>query len=228
MTGDLAWSSDDAREFDRRAIEDYGLPGLVLMENAGRGASDWVFARRAELGLSASARVAVLCGQGNNGGDGFVMARHLALAGFSPVIVEFGQPKATKPDKELFRSVCHQMNLPLLSAEEASRPEGPLEGAGAPELWVDCVLGTGFKGSLRGKLAHELELFGVLIRRSTAQVVALDLPSGLDADTGEVKFAHIRADFTLAFGALKVGFKASEAVLKLGEVAVLPLGAPLD
>jgi NAD(P)H-hydrate epimerase len=119
------------------------------------------------------------------------------------------------------------MHLPLFSAEEASRRGGLLEAGGAPELWVDCVLGTGFKGSLRGELAHELELFGEMIRSSTAPVVALDLPSGLDADTGEVEFAHIRADFTLSFGALKMGFRAPGALLKLGEVAVLPLGAPL-
>ena len=227
MAGDLTWGSAEAREFDRRAVEDYGLPSLVLMENAGRGASDWVLARRAELGLSHAAPVAVLCGQGNNGGDGFVMARHLALAGLAPSLVEFGRPKATKPDRELYRSVCSAMCLPMFSAEQASSPGGPLEGSSSPQLWVDCVLGTGFKGSLRGELAYELESFGRLTRDSKAPVVALDLPSGLDADSGEAEFAHIRADFTLSFGAQKAGFMASGASLALGEVFVLPLGAPL-
>ena len=228
MTDDLTWSRDEAREFDRRAVEDYGLPSSVLMENAGRGASDWVLARQSELGLPPSSHVAVLCGQGNNGGDGFVMARHLALGGLSPSIVEFGRPKKPKPDRELYRSVCAEMGLPLLSVAEASSPGGALEGSKAPQLWVDCVLGTGFKDSLRGELAHELESFGRLIRDSKAPVVALDLPSGLDADTGGIDFAHIRANFTLALGAQKTGFKAPGAAVFLGRIFVLPLGAPLN
>jgi NAD(P)H-hydrate epimerase len=120
------WSRADAREFDRRAAEDYGIPSAVLMENAGRGASDWIIAHAEELGLGEASQVVVLCGQGNNGGDGFVLARHLTLAGLKTIIVEVGPQNRTRADRELFKSVCHRMGLVSLSLREAFGPAGIL------------------------------------------------------------------------------------------------------
>ena len=158
MGEELSWSRADAREFDRRAVEDYGIPSAVLMENAGRGASDWIIAHAEELGLSEASPVVVLCGPGNHGGDGFVLARHLAIAGFTVTIVEIGAQNSVRPDRELFKAACHRMGLVASNSHEAFGEGGALADSGGPELWVDSVLGTGFQGPMREALKAEMEL----------------------------------------------------------------------
>jgi NAD(P)H-hydrate epimerase len=226
MGEELSWSRADAREFDRRAIEDYGIPSAVLMENAGRGASDWIIAHAEELGLSETSPVVVLCGPGNNGGDGFVLARHLTIAGFTVTVVEIGAQGSVRPDRELFKAICLRMGLVALTAKEAFGEGGALAESVEAPLWVDSVLGTGFQGPMREALNTEMELVRDAIERSRAPVVALDLPSGMDADSGALGKAHIGASFTLTLGALKRGFSEPRALLALGEVHVVGLGAP--
>lgn len=227
MGEELSWSRADAREHDRRAIEDYGIPSAVLMENAGRGASDWIIAHAEELGLGESSRVAVLCGPGNNGGDGFVLARHLALTGLSVVIVEIGPQGRLRSDRERFKSVCLRMGLVVLTSAEAFGADGALEEGPEVQLWVDSVLGTGFEGPMRQGLKTEMELLQAALGGSRRPVVALDLPSGMDADSGELEKSHIRAKVTLTFGAQMKGFRVPGSFLALGRVHIIAIGAPL-
>ena len=226
MAEERFWSRADAREFDRRATEDYGIPSVVLMENAGRGASDWILAHAEELGLGEASRVVVFCGPGNNGGDGFVLARHLAFAGLAVLIVEMGRQGRVRPDREYFKAVCLRMGLVSAPSSEAFGESGALAEPNDAALWVDSVLGTGFQGPMRPELLRDMEQMQAALSRSQAPVVALDLPSGMDADTGALLEAHLRANFTLTLGAQKQGFRAPGAFSALGRVHVLDLGAP--
>src|SRR3954451_17437150 len=158
------WPVDAVRELDRRTIEDAGLPGIALMEAAGAGAAALLRKRYPE-----ARRVAVLCGPGNNGGDGFVVARHLHDAGVAAVL-------CLAAPQERWRGDARTM---LEVARHAGLPEGRLAGA---DLVVDALFGTGFRGAPEGDLAALIEQ-----ANTTAPVVALDVPSGVNASTGEVE-----------------------------------------
>jgi len=226
MSGEVSWTRAEAREFDRRAIEELGIPSPVLMENAGRGAADWILARRERFGLAEGARVGVLCGKGNNGGDGYVLARHLSLAGLEVVVGESAPCAELSRDARVFRDVCAKMGVELVSLAEVETGAGVAELMGPVALWVDSVLGTGFLPPLREPLRTLLGAIGEAVGGESAPLIALDAPSGLDVDTGEAAESCLRATATLTFGAMKVGFGRPEAASALGEAVCLPLGAP--
>ena len=201
-------------------IEEVGVPSLVLMENAGRGASEWMLSRAETLGLSSGGTAGVLCGGGNNGGDGYVLARQLVAAGLSAFLIEVGDPLRLSSDAAVNRQICVQLGLPMAT--------WPLSGAeiGSISCWVDAVLGAGFKPPLRVLERAVLEEVGSLALAAGARVVALDSPSGLDMDSGVAAPGALRADFTLTFGARKAGFGAPGAGEWTGEVFVISLGVP--
>jgi len=224
MDGLNRMSKEEVRELDRWAIEELGVPGVVLMENAGRGAADWILARLDQLGVGPGDRVGVLCGKGNNGGDGYVVARHLMLGGVDVCIGELVRQAETGSDSEVFRAVCVKMGIPVV---ELISPDD-VRGMGTVQLWVDGMLGTGFSAPLSVALADILG--GVSEARETvgATLVALDCPSGMDVDSGDMATGGLRADHTLTFGAMKVGFRGASAVSALGPISVLSLGVPVE
>lgn len=208
-------SRDQVREVDRRAIEEYGLPGVVLMENAGRGA--------AELLLSRQVRgpVVICCGRGNNGGDGFVIARHLELAGCDVRILLLADPAGLTGDAAINLGVIQRSGVPLEvlpnpTADELDR------GLSNAEWIVDALLGTGTRGTLREPFVTAI----AAINRSGRRVFAVDLPSGLDADTGLPLGECVRAELTATFVASKSGFEAPTAREYLGDVHTVGIGAP--
>lgn len=191
---------------DRIAAEEYGLPTAVLMENAGRGAAEEVLAMLA----GSNARVAVFAGPGNNGGDACVLARHLANAGVGVELL------ATRRGEHL-RAV-ERSGIPVHDASTVETIPG--------EILVDGLLGTGFRGEMRPGIAALVEALNRRRERTGARVVALDLPSGLDADTGRPAHPTVVADVTVTFAAWKVGFDAPEAKPFLGRVVVVGIGVP--
>lgn len=219
----MSWTREDAREFDRRMIEEVGIPGVVLMENAGRSAADWILAHLDRLDLQQGGRVAVLCGRGNNGGDGYVVARHLALGGLDVVIGEVGGLGSMSEDCAVFQGVCSRMGLELVALSGA---EASVAALGEVGLLVDGVLGVGFRPPLRGDCADLLMDVAAACSQWRAPIIALDCPSGLDVDTGILSEGGLRADVSLTFVAEKAGFSAEGAAAALGEVVVLPIGAP--
>lgn len=218
------------RELDRLAIEEVGLPGVVLMENAGRGAAEAILRAGGEgrLGAFTGAPgevVVILCGGGNNGGDGYVAARHLHEAGVVVVLCETVDPGALTPDAATFRRVTAAMGL----RHTRVGPGRAFENAGAPPrpaLFVDGLLGTGFRGTLREPAAGLLERAAAYLAPANTPVVALDVPSGLDVDTGEADPRTLPARLTLTFAAMKVGFGVPGARCLTGEVEVISIGAP--
>ena len=209
-------SRAEVREVDRRAIEQYGLPGLVLMENAGRGCVDTL----CELGCRGP--VAIVCGKGNNAGDGFVIARHLDLRGVVVRIVLLGSPEDLRGDAAANYAIVARCGLPVADLSrrfEAPAFEQQLVGA---EWIVDALLGTGATGPPREPMATAIRQMNA----ANAARLAVDLPSGLDCDTGDPADPTFRADHTCTFVAPKVGFSNPNAATYLGQVHVIDIGAP--
>jgi len=209
---------DEVREIDRRAIEEYGLPGIVLMENAGRGAAELLH------GLDPRASVAIVCGKGNNAGDGFVIARHLENLGHAVRLLLACEPPEFHGDAAIAWRVVERAGIPAIRLAAGTPAEWERALAGAAWI-VDALLGTGASGAPRGAIATAIEAVNAA-RISGAKVFAVDLPSGLDCDTGTASGACVRADVTATFVARKVGFDAPAAAPLLGAVHVVGIGAP--
>ena len=206
---------DQVREVDRRAIEEYGISGLVLMENAGRGCVD----KLCELGVRGP--VVICCGRGNNAGDGFVIARHLDLRGYAVRVLLFCDPPDLRGDAALNFAILAKCGVPvrIVSAADDTSWESDLAGA---DWIVDALLGTGTRGQPRPPLDRVIER----LNQQPARRLAVDLPSGLDCDTGEPAPTTFRAEHTCTFVANKSGFAAPAARAYLGQVHVLDIGAP--
>lgn len=197
------------REIDRRAIEEFGVPGIVLMENAGRGAAEILTQLNSDR-----EPVLILCGKGNNGGDGFVIARHLDNAGI-PVTAHLIGSAGLPPDAETNFQIAKRSTL------VGDEPIG--DRIAAFQGWiVDALFGTGLTGPLRSPYDGLVNA----INSSKATVFAVDIPSGLDCDTGKPLGATVRANHTVTFVAPKMGFAAPEAREWVGMVHVVGIGAP--
>ncbi len=205
-------SRDQVRELDRRASAEYGVPGVVLMENAGRGAAEVL------LRLGVCGPVVVCCGKGNNGGDGFVIARHLDNHGVTVRVLFFGQPQTLTGDAAINFEIVRRAGLPLTVCADAV-PAPDLAGA---DWVVDALLGTGVTGPARPPLDRVI----AAINAGGAKVLAVDLPSGMDCDTGLPLGPCVRALHTVTFVTQKKGFANPTAKEWLGEVHVADIGAP--
>jgi NAD(P)H-hydrate epimerase len=209
----------EVREIDRRAIEEFHVPGVVLMENAGRNAAVLLH-ERAPL-----ARVVIVCGKGNNAGDGFVMARHLENLGHAVRLVLACDPADLRGDAAITWRIVATSGIPVvvLAAASAAEWEHSLSGA---DWIVDALLGTGAVGAPRGVMATAIAAVNKAAAEHDAGVFAVDLPSGLDCDTGTAAGRCVRATLTATFVARKVGFDMPTAREWLGAVHVLDIGAP--
>ena len=183
---------DELREVDRRAIEEFGIPGLVLMENAGRNAA----ALLKSLGIRGP--VVICCGKGNNAGDGFVIARHLENAGVEVRVLLATPTSAIGGDAAVEFNVLRRAGTPIVDAPPEIATAWPHELARADWI-IDALLGTGFQGTVR-----ELFLSAIAaINAAHRKVFAIDLPSGLDCDTGAGLHDCVRATQTATFVARK-------------------------
>ena len=211
---------DEVRSLDGKAIHDYGIPGVVLMENAGRGATD--VAQAMIAGIDAP-RVAILCGRGNNGGDGFVMARHLHNRGI-PVETFYTARIADAGDGEgaVNMRIVQAMGLPLAEVVTAEDVAALSKQLGEYDLIVDALLGTGLTGDVREPLRSLIEA----VNASGRPVLAADIPSGLDCDTGAPLGVAVRATRTVTFAAVKVGFSTPQGIEHCGPVTLVDIGAP--
>ncbi len=215
---------DEIRAFDRTCIETLGVPGVVLMENAGRQIAEVV---REDVGLEPFPHVVILAGRGNNGGDGFVVARHLAIYGLTAKVLLIGRRDQVTGDADT--------NLKILEAMDADIEvlEGPDEDVVArceqvlkvADVIVDGLLGTGTQGEIRPPLAGIIE--AVNANRDHADVFAIDIPSGLDCDTGRPLGPTVQAKATVTMAAIKKGFGAEGAEAYTGRVILADIGVPL-
>lgn len=217
-------SRAEVREVDRRATLLYGVPGVVLMENAGRGLTAIVDRELRARGAPAGADVPIVCGRGNNGGDGFVLARHLRLLGWRPRVVFAGRlaDADRAGDAGVNLSILERAGEPIVEALDGASLASALRSWPEAVLVVDALFGTGLASDLREPglgLVRALD-------EDPREKVAVDLPSGLDCDRGVALGAAVRAVRTVTFVAEKLGFAAAGARAFTGEVEVVSIGCP--
>jgi len=209
--------SREMRLLDKAACHDFGIPALVLMENAGRGVAEAVAQR-----LEGGGRVLLLCGPGNNGGDGFVAARHLANAGYEVTVLSPRLPGKKCPDAALNAAVVKEMGLPLRVLAAGDDPGAVLKELGRFDVICDALLGTGHEGALKPPYCGLIDAVNAV----DAVKVAVDVPTGVDSDSGVAAAQAFRADVTVTMGLPKVGLLLPPGASFAGEVAVADLGMP--
>ncbi|HKB34968.1 MAG TPA: NAD(P)H-hydrate epimerase, partial [Gemmataceae bacterium] len=187
----------EVRALEQRAIWELGLPSIVLMENAGRGLAELL------VSLGVTGKTMIVCGKGNNGGDGMVLARHLDNRQVNVRVLLFGRPEDLTSDAAVNFQVLTRsgMNVEVYPGESPDLDRVRDELASA-EWIVDALFGTGLRGPLRAPF----DAIVGLINASTARVLAVDIPSGLDGDSGRPLGPTVRAQHTGTFLAVKAGF----------------------
>ena len=209
----MTLTRQQVREIDRRAIEEYGIAGVVLVENAGRGVVEVM------ENLNINGLVHIVCGKGNNAGDGFVIARHLDLLGIETIVHRCCSDNELTGDALINYRIIERSGLtivPFTTIEE-------LERQFLNATWiVDALLGTGLTGTVRSPFADIIDCMNT----SGKPILAIDLPSGMDADTGEPLGIAVKAQLTITFVAPKTGFTNPHAGQYTGIVHVAGIGAP--
>ena len=209
-------SREQMRAFDQHAITKCKVPSVVLMENAGRNAAEVV-----EGVLALGSRVAVVCGPGNNGGDGFVVARHLAASGNDVTVYLLAEARKLSGDALLNHDAWLGLGgaVTYLPTEDLSALE-----LGDVDVIVDGIFGTGLDRDVGGRQRIAIER----INAAGVPVVALDIPSGLHANTGAVLGVAVDADVTVTFAHPKLGLLTSAGAAHAGEVHVVDIGVPAE
>lgn len=204
------YSAAQVRELDRRAIEQHGIPGAELMARAGAAALGALRAR-----VPRARRIVVACGPGNNGGDGYVVATLAKQAGLEPIVLTLGKTP-TSGDAALMRRRCESEDVPIQSFDAAQLD--------AADAIVDALLGTGLQRAITDEWRVAIEAINTVDR----PVVAVDIPSGLNSDTGAVMGTAIRANLTISFIGLKAGLFLADGRDCAGEILFDDLGVPPD
>jgi hydroxyethylthiazole kinase-like uncharacterized protein yjeF len=206
-------------EVDRVAIEEIGVPGLVLMENAAIGVADAIGRSFPEVDS-----VIVVCGPGNNGGDGLALGRQLSVRGYRVQLVLVMSGRAPTADASIQLKICRKLGISMMEvcvADDVGRLINEFRHA---DLIVDALFGTGLKRPLEGLLTDIV----TAVNLASAPVVAVDIPSGLEGGSAKVIGPHMEARLTVTFGALKTAHVFPPASLAVGEVVIADLGIPLE
>lgn len=212
----LVLNSKQVKRLDRRAEEEFGLSTLILMENAGREV-----ARLASELVGPKRNILVVCGMGNNGGDGFVTARHLNNMGFSVTVVLVGTARKLKADPKVNFLIVKRMKIPILElTEEKLNLFGKLLGQSG--LIIDAIFGIGLSRPVSGIY------FGVIskLNQSQKKILSVDIPSGLDSDSGKVMAIAVKAAVTGTLAVLKPGLIKADGPKFAGRVKVLDISIP--
>lgn len=212
-------TADQMKDLDRRAIQECGIPGIVLMENAGRGAAELLvrYFPQAHEGT-----VAVLAGRGNNGGDGFVIARHLKNWGIRTKVYLFASVDDVGGDALTNLQIWLKMGGEFMEVPYKGNFTRIKKEVAKARLFVDAVFGTGLNAEVKGFFKEVISFINALPQ----PVVAVDIPSGLDATEGRVLGTAIRADLTATFGLAKIGQVLEPGARHVGRLEVVDIGIP--
>lgn len=219
ISNDPVLTRQQVRDFDAWAIKTAAVPGVILMENAGRSCAQIVIE---EIKNRRGSKICVFCGTGNNGGDGFVIARHLKNEAFDVRVILCGPASKIKGDAQINYKIAANMKIPIKEITPAPNTVSQdIESlAGDCDLLVDAIFGTGLSGKLDAPAAKLIEAVNALDK----PIVSVDIPSGLDCDTGEPVGASIKAVATVTFAAAKTGFKNPHSKKYTGQVYVASIG----
>jgi ADP-dependent NAD(P)H-hydrate dehydratase / NAD(P)H-hydrate epimerase len=208
-------------EVDKLTTERFRIPSILLMENAGRSFADEL--AKASPGLD-SKRILIFCGKGNNGGDGLVVARYLALRGAKPFILIFCDPHDLKGDARTNWEIVHAMKLPVQILSTAASAKSYLRKADTPDIIVDALFGTGLSKPIGADFRPVVEW----INKASAQafIASVDIPSGLRADSFQIPGPTVRAQLTVTFSALKLAHVMPPAADLAGKIVLADIGSP--
>ena len=219
---------EEVRSVDRCAIEKLQIPGLILMENAGRNAADiiehfWQRVVEVSADTIAGTSIAIVAGGGNNGGDGFVIARHLANRGAGVVTFLVAKEEKIQGDAAINLAVIRNLDHDIrnIASDGIKKLADNLKKF---DLIVDAAGGTGISGPLRGDIATAVEQINDTAQDCGINVVSIDIPTGLDCDTGVPQGPTVRADLTVTFVARKIGFDNPASEEYTGPVIVADIG----
>ena len=212
-------SADEMREMDRQTIENFGLPGRVLMEIAGRGATRWLLECFPDV---LEMRTGVMAGRGNNGGDGFVIARYLHQKGGRVTIFLLTEEERLTGDAVANLALAHASGIPVVCLPDETAFRENRTALAHQHIFVDAILGTGLKSDVKAYYRTVIDF----INDSGRPVFAVDIPSGLNADTGQPCGVCVRADATATFGYAKTGLILYPGADFTGELSVIDIGIP--
>jgi NAD(P)H-hydrate epimerase len=207
------------QNLDRRTINECGIPGIVLMENAGRGAAQAMAIHFPHL---PAMRVAIVCGRGNNGGDGFVIARCLMARGTTVAVYLLSEADRVKGDAKVNLDAFIRSGGRVVQVSGSEQVKGKREEIVAHDLLVDAMFGTGLNSEISGFYAEVIDC----LNGSGKPIVAVDIPSGLDPNTGRPLGACITATVTVTFGLPKLGQVIYPGLSHVGELDVIDIGIP--
>lgn len=214
-----AFSREEMQELDRRSIEEYRIPGIILMENAGLRASDEIAAWMEDRSLG---RALILCGKGNNGGDGYVVARHLFNRKVPIDVWQIGGDPRPSSDADINYRIARQMGIRIETAPTPF-PADRLRDLLREDLAaIDALLGTGLSGEVRGPYREAIQA----LNDGPSPVFAIDCPSGLDCNTGKALGVAVAAERTVTFGGAKQGFFREEGPRFVGDLVVVDISIP--
>ncbi|MDF1664664.1 MAG: NAD(P)H-hydrate epimerase [Planctomycetota bacterium] len=216
----MALSRKQVRNLDQRAIEEFKIPGLILMENAGLNITAAVLAYIKSQSLTP--KPLIVCGRGNNGGDGLVLARHLFLAGIVSTVayIDALEEGPGTHDASVNLDIVKSLGLPLVFVKSPEELTALFPSSSA--LLCDAFLGTGIQSELRPFARSIVSA----MNEWPEDIIAIDIPSGLDCDKGVPLGESVRASRTITMAAMKTGFLTNEAKAFTGQVEVVPIGAP--
>ena len=208
----------ESRELDRRAMEEFGMPSIVLMENAGRSVVDYLLTQHPK------GPVLICCGKGNNGGDGFVVARHLDNHGIPVQVLLCTDPKELEGDAKINFTIIKKSALHIILLNELTDLDNSLHSLINQAEWtIDALFGTGFNGRVKAPFDKII----MAMNGSASHILSIDVPSGLDCDTGEISGVTVKAEHTVTFVGMKKGFVSPLAKEFIGRVHVADIGIPV-
>lgn len=205
------------QRIEKHAISTIGIPSVVLMENAGRAVAESLLR---ELEVKERTNIAVICGTGNNGGDGFVAARYLWAAGVNVTVFVLGNIKVLKQGPKVFYAILKALRVPVVLIKKWDRSTADF--INGHDIFVDALLGIGINRPVSGELEQMIDL----INDSRQKIWSVDIPSGLDGTTGKVYGSCVKAATTVSFTALKKGFFINEGPSLTGRIQTADIGIP--
>ncbi len=212
-------TAEEMQRMDHDTIRDFGIPGRVLMENAGRGAARTLASVFSDV---AKRDVAVAAGRGNNGGDGFVIARCLAQQGVRVTVYLMADPAAVSGDAAANLALLAPLGVSLISLSDEAGLDAYRKDMQRHDLWVDALFGTGLNAEVRGRYRGMI----ALINDSGRPVFAVDIPSGINADTGQVCGIAVSAVATATFAFAKIGHCQYPGAAHCGRLEIIDIGIP--
>lgn len=205
------------QDLDKIAIKKYGVPSLALMENAGRSVAQEVLKRTKRV---SNPRVCIICGLGNNAGDGFVVARHLINAGIKVSILLIGKGARLKNDAAVNYQILKKLKYPI--REVGTGRDRSVRNVPKADVIVDAIFGVGLNREVCDPFRSVVEA----INEKGAKIISVDIPSGLDGTTGKIYGVCVKADVTVTFSFAKKGFFKNQGPKHVGKVVVADIGIP--